>query len=190
MSGHLDLRNDRDEARARVRHDRADVGRRVRRTEAPAVGARRIFSAHLRCGAATADARQFRKTRDRHAPALVVREMPMERVEFVPRREIDHVLDGRHREEMPAHVEVNAAPTVRRPIVDDRGGHASQRSRFAGELFQGLDRVEESSRPCGLQYDAARAGSQPITFGAERRRARRRDELDRGAARVRCQRRP
>jgi hypothetical protein len=95
-----------------------------------------------------ATAANFGQTRivvDLDAPTLIVREVPVERVQLVPRQQVDvalHELDGH---EMPGDIEVHPAILEARRIVDLDAAH--WRARL-DQLPQRLQSVEESRRVC------------------------------------------
>src|SRR5439155_15190820 len=127
VTRHLDLGNDRDEARLRVRDRLAYIVLRVvaamplaveRPLRAIARG-----TADDRLLAPRADGGQLRVLLDLDAPALVLGEVPVEGVHLVEREQIDVLLDEAERHEVASGVEVSAPPGKTRRVLDRRGGH-------------------------------------------------------------------
>ncbi len=107
VAGHFHFRDHLDVAFGRVRHDVADL-----RLGVEAAVFRRF---RLRGGggrAAASYAREARVFADFDAPALVVREVPVEGVEFVPGHPVEHGLDELDGLEVAGGVEHQAAPGV------------------------------------------------------------------------------
>ena len=112
---------------ARVGDDLANVVLRVEAAMSLAVELRRRRVADLssndRAVAPGTDLGQARILLDLDAPSLVIGEMPVERVHFVQRDEIDVLLDELLRHEVPRDVEVHAAPGKAWTVFDFDSGN-------------------------------------------------------------------
>src|SRR6267154_3319378 len=105
MPRHLDLRHDRYEPRAGVGDDLTHVVLGVETAmrlaiEAP-LGRVLVLSADERLAAPRAHLSEARVALDLEAPPLVVRQVPVEAVELMERREIDVLLHELLRHEVP-----------------------------------------------------------------------------------------
>ncbi len=179
----LDLRHHRDAPRRRVRDDLADLRLRVEAAVARSIG----------LASPGPDAGEFGKARDLDAPALVVREVPMEHVELVARHQIEMALDVRHRQEVPCRIEHRAAPRKARRIHDslrrDTPRRASHRRRRLERRGQQLaQRLRAPARPLRRARGDGHAGLvhlERVAFGVlrgdalqhDRRRARQRRKV-------------
>ena len=94
MAGHFNFRNDGDVPRRRISHDFADVVLRVKSAVAAvrAVSRRRICrQAEADAVAPRADTGQLGIFFDFDAPAVVVHQMPVERVDLVQRHRVEQL---------------------------------------------------------------------------------------------------
>ncbi len=179
VARHLDLGHDLHEPRPRVLHDLPHVVLRVEAAVAHAVVAlgRRVVGrvADERLRAPRAHGGQPRVFLDLDPPALVVRQVPVERVQLVQREEVDVLLHELLRHEVPRHVEVRPAPPEARRVLDPHGG---QRPVGAGhvrraedgrrqQLADRLHGVERAGEACGAHLDAVRRDLEPVALRAE-----------------------
>ena len=181
VAGHLDFRDDGNEARLRVRDDFTDVVLRVE----PAVRnvvvhpLRRVGIAALhadeRLAAPGTDRREQRILLDLDAPPLIVREVPVEPIQLMERQEVDVLLDEFLRHERARHVEMRAAPLEARHVFDLHHGDAPRQPGDQGlaevvgrqQLPQRLDGVECAGRTKCPNRDAAGSHGEPVTLVAE-----------------------
>ena len=123
-----------------------------------AVGARAVVRQGSG-GAPRTDFGEPRAAADLDPPALVVGQMPVQRVVLVQRHQVDQLLDERHREKVARHVEVQAAPGKPRMVdnVDhrQRGG----RVRFAGAGVRWRRRSQKLAQRLRAPQHAARRGA-------------------------------
>ena len=136
-----------------------------------AVGARAVVRQGSG-GAPRTDFGEPRAAADLDPPALVVGQMPVQRVVLVQRHQVDQSLDERHREKVARHVEVQAAPGKPRMVdnVDhrQRGG----RVRCAGvrlrrpiqKLAQRLRAPQHAARRGAGDRGAPRGHRERVAF--------------------------
>ncbi len=160
VAGHLDLGDDRHEARRRVRNEFAHLGLRVeaavRRGIAGAGGL-----------APGADARELRILENLEPPALVVGQVPVQDVQLVQRHPVDKLPDELGRLVMPRGIEHEPAPGEARRIRDRHGRHvdACRARRIGGEQLPQRDRaVEKAARTAGGDGNPLGGHNQRITF--------------------------
>ena len=121
VSGHLDLRNDRDVARGRVGDDLAHLLLRVEAAVEPRLAGRRIDVGR---GSGPAGTRQAPTSVSRgyflisRRQRLVVGQVPVQHVELVQRHRVDEALDELRRLVVARRIEHQAAPAEARRIVD------------------------------------------------------------------------
>ena len=142
VAGHLDLGDDRHEARRRVRNDIAHLGLRVE-------AAVRRGIAGTGGLAPGADARELRISADLEPPALVVGQVPVQDVELVQRHPVDELPDELGRLVMPRGIQHEPAPGEARGVRDRQGRHVNAlRVRgIRGEQLPQRDRaVEKAAR--------------------------------------------
>ena len=127
-----------------------------------------------------ADFRELRIFLDLDAPAVVVHQVPVERVHLVQRHGVEQLLDLGLGEEVAAHVEHQPAPAEARIILDRNAGHAPL---DAGDLLplldlrrqelpERLDALEHARRRRALDGDFFRCHFQRVGFrptGGQRR---------------------
>ena len=120
--------------------------------------------------------RELRITLDLHAPALIVGQVHVERVEFVLRHQIEIILDLFLVEEVAGDVQQQAAPAKARAIFDAYGryrprhrplrlGRAEDLRRQ--KLQQGLHAVEQAGTRGGGNHDIVAPHVQRVALGAE-----------------------
>ena len=164
VARHLDLWDHHHEPVARVGDDLGVVGLRVEAAGAAADGG------------APAVARQVGPRRDVDPPALVVREVQVQAVHLVHRREVYVPLHVGYGKEVPRHIEEDAAPLVPRPVGDAAGRHrdgkrprAAQLDGPRQQLPQRLRAVEDAGRRGGCDADAVGADGKVVAVAGERR---------------------
>src|SRR5688572_20744356 len=121
MPRHFDFGNDRHIAFGRVAHFILRVETAMRNAVAD-VWIEVLLDHRLL--PASADTRQARVLPDLDAPSLVLGEVPVEGVQLVARHEVDVPLDERHRLEVAADVEMEAAPGEAWCVDDRERGEA------------------------------------------------------------------
>ena len=92
----------------------------------------------LACGSL---GRQLRMALQLQPPSLVVGQVPMEVVEFVPRQEVDVTFDILHGEEVAHHVEVHAPVTEAGAVLYFKAGQFSA-ARGGNQLFERLKGIK------------------------------------------------
>jgi len=200
MARHLDLRHDRDEARARVGDDLTDVVLRVeaavRLAVEPPRGRVMVLPAHERLTTPRPHLGESRVLLDLDPPSLVVRQVPVKAVELMERRQIDQLLHELLGHEMPRRVQMHAPPGEPGSIFDRDGGNDP---RHAGhgcltedfrrqQLAQRLQGVKRARGPVGADGDARPADVQAVALLAQR--PERRVEPDRDRRHAGRRRRP
>ena len=103
-----------------------------------------------------ADAREARVFADLEAPALVVREVPVQDVELVPGHPVEHRLHELRGLEVTRGVEHQAAPRIRGGVVDDL------RAQLAGAA---AGRQELPERDRTIKEAGAGGGGDSYTAG-------------------------
>ena len=178
VAGHLDLRDDPDVARRGVRHDLRDLRLRVEAPVGHAVVPPAPHEPPAGARAARAHGRQLRERLDLEAPALVLREMPVQDVQLV---EGHQVQDPQHLGlalEVAPLVQHEAAPREAGGVLNgqarDLPRHPRDRAARLGvggeELAQRLQPVEDPGFVRGLQGDARRGDGQPVPLAPQRLR--------------------
>src|SRR6185436_18558633 len=104
--------------------------------------------------AAAADAREARVFADLDAPALVVGQVPVEGVEFVPGHPVECRFDELDGLEVAGRVEHQAAPGVGRGVVDGLCRDACHTFACGQQLPEGGCSVKETSTGGGLDLNA------------------------------------
>src|SRR5690606_436324 len=106
------------------------------------------------------------------APALVVREVEVENVEFVSRHVVDEVLHFIHGEEVAGDIEHESAPAEAWMIFDRHCGHDPCditfricHDFFRQKLTERLDAVEDSGGLTGAERDSGRSHVEAIASG-------------------------
>src|SRR5260370_16904476 len=122
MARQHDLRDQRDEARLRVRHELGDILLRVEAAvrlaiEAP-LGRGAVGRSDERLAAPGAPFREAWVLPDGDPPALVVGQVPLQPVELMEREEVDELLHELLRHEVTRDVQVHAAPAEARVVLD------------------------------------------------------------------------
>ena len=190
VAGHLDLRHHRHAAFGGVGHHPAHLRLGVVAGAGGAVGARAVVRQGSG-GAPRTDLGEPRAGADLDPPALVVGQMPVQRVVLVQRHQVDQLLDERHREKVARHVEVQAAPGKPRMVDNVDGRQRGGRVRFAGagvrrrrpsqKLAQRLRAPQHAARRGAGDRGAARGYRERVAFvvqvgtrsiGGQRDRAR------------------
>src|SRR5690606_24123921 len=122
-------RDDGDVARRRMRDDVTYVLFRVEAAVTPRLAGFGIdvFGGGGAGGhAPRADLRELRIRVDGDAPALVVREVPVQHVELVQRHPVEHALHGPGRDPVARRVQHQPAPGEARLVVHYDGGQAER----------------------------------------------------------------
>jgi hypothetical protein len=128
-----------------------------------------------------ADLGEARVLLDLDPPPLVLGEVPVERVHFVEREEVDVLLHELLRHEVTRDVEVPPAPAEAWDVLDRDRGHRPGNARDPRaakdlrreELPYRLDGVEQACRFRRLRDDAIGPHVEPVALRAERLRERR-----------------
>ena len=138
-----------------------------------AVGARAVVRKRGG-GALRTDLGEPRAAADLDSPALVVGQMPVQRVVLVQRHQVDQLLNERHREKVARHVEVQAAPGKPRMVDNVDGRQRGGRVRFAGagvrrrrpsqKLAQRLRAPQHAARRGAGDRGAARGYRERVAF--------------------------
>ena len=171
MTGQLDLGHDGDAAFSRVCHHLARFGLGIE----AAVGLSIVLIPGTGDDRFRAEGTHFGQARillDLDAPALVFGEMPMEDIKLVESQGVDELLDESQREDMPAHIQVDAAPAKSGPIADGDGWHAPvdaglrlvSQDLWRQQLTQGLHPAQESGQVGRPKLNAPRRYGQLIGF--------------------------
>ena len=130
-----------------------------------AVGSAVVFASavgsHLAALAPRADLGELRVLLDLDAPALVVGEVPVEAVHLVAGQQVDVLLREFDRPEVPAGIEVHAAPFEAWPVSDGEAGHGTRFDALLKQLDQRPASAEEAFLGGGGQSDA-------FSFNSER----------------------
>ena len=161
MAGHINLGNDGDVALLGIGHYLADVVLREIAT------VRGIFidagiAANDRPFAHRPHRRQLRPTLHLYAPALVVGQMPVQRIHGVQRHHVQILLHHVLIEEMTRHVQMHSPVTKPRRTLNDG---IRQRSRIRRQhLAQSLTAIEQPRLRTSFQHDAAFADRQTPTL--------------------------
>ena len=117
VPGHFNLRHHRDLSHGGIGDDLTHFILGVKPTVRNAVP-RPFFRTEDGLGTPGPDFGQARIFFDLDSPALIFGEMPVEDIVFEPRQLVNKPLEERHRHEVPAAIEMHAAPGKARPIVD------------------------------------------------------------------------
>jgi hypothetical protein len=132
VSGHLDLRHDRHMPVGGIPHDLSHVVLGVEARMRDAGESALLWIGRARrehaVPARRADPGELRVPPDLDPPALVIGEMPVEDVQLVQSEEVDVLEHGLPRHEVPADVQVAAAPIKTRRVLDLDGGDVPARS--------------------------------------------------------------
>ena len=134
MPGHIDLRDDLDIFGMGVCDHLADFILRVKST----VG----LVAEIGVGTFGAEFGQPRVLFDLYAPALILRQMPVEDVELMYRHHIEKMLDLIHRIKIAPHVEHKATVRIKRAIVNHKAGNF--KAFREQNLLEGLQCIEKA----------------------------------------------
>ena len=127
--------------------------------------------------------RQFRILLDLDAPAVAVRQMPLQRVQLLLRHHIQEILHFLLGEEMPAAVQQQPAPREPRPVLDPHGRHGPgpglldfRRAEHGGreKLQEGLRAIEHPGRATAGDRDPLRRNLQPVALACRAPRPARR----------------
>ena len=178
MPRHFDFGNNGDVQLLRVGHDLADILLRIEPAVAAvlAVGRGRIGGQPKSHAAAPrAHARQLRIFFDFDAPAVVVHEMPVERVELVHRHHLKQLFHLGLRKKMTADVQHQPAPAEARRVGDLHAGnlpveilHDAGRKDFRRqELQQCLRAVKQAGGRRGADHGQIFFHNQFIPFRAK-----------------------
>lgn len=133
--------------------------------------------AEFRPGPPGADLRQLRVALDLDAPALVVRQVEVEDVEFVRRHQVEVAQNTFLGHEVPGHVEHEAAPGKAGCVPDLRQGQppctagkgCAPEGVGAEELTQRLGAPEDTGGRAALEVDAVGGDGEPVFLGVEAR---------------------
>ena len=175
MARQVDFGNHRNTPVGGIFHHVADLVLRIE----TAVGRTVIGSPLLADHGGLADAAhggQLRIALDLDAPALIVGQVPVQRIELVYGHHVDIPLHFVHREEVARHVEVHAAVCEPRRVGDLHAGHLPRRigrrlravNRRGQQLFETLQGIEEAGKLRRPHFDSLPVHVQFIAFGRER----------------------
>src|SRR5690606_31250664 len=105
-------------------------------------------------------------------PALIVREVEVENIEFVSRHVVDEVFHFIYGEEVAGHIEHESAPAEAWVIFDRYCGHGPCdiafricHDFFRQKLIKRLDAVEDSGGLACAESDSGRSYVEPIACG-------------------------
>ena len=178
VTGHIDFGHDLDVASGGVGHDLTQIGQRVvhaatvfRVVEEPGVDT----VVHKRTGATATHRSEFGIFGDLDAPALVVRQVPVQAVHLVEGEHIDDALHLRLVEEVARHVEHVAAVAEQGLVVDVESGHTpiGRGSGGAGkesggqQLAERLQTVEETGARRSTDFYAVGGDGELVGFSAQ-----------------------
>ena len=175
MARQVDFGNHRDTPVGGIFHHVADLVLRIE----TAVGRTVIGSPLLADHGGLADAAhggQLRIALDLDAPALIVGQVPVQRIELVYGHHVDIPLHFVHREEVARHVEVHAPVCEPRRVGDLHAGHLPRRigrrlrtvNRRRQQLSETLQGIEEAGKLRRPHFDSLPVHVQFIAFGRER----------------------
>ena len=175
MARQVDFGNHRNTPVGGIFHHVADLVLRIE----TAVGRTVIGSPLLADHSGLADAAhggQLRIALDLDAPALIVGQVPVQRIELVYGHHVDIPLHFVHREEVARHVEVHAPVCEPRRVGDLHAGHLPRRigrrlravNRRRQQLFETLQGIEEAGKLRRPHFDSLPVHVQFIAFGRER----------------------
>ena len=117
------------------------------------------------------DAFQFGIARHRQAPALVVRQVELELVEFIVGHHVHEFLQVLHGDEVAGGVHHHAAPRVARLVLDDSAGNAFRmRRQLVLELLEGDQSVDTALFPAGREVHSLRGDGELVGVLAQGRR--------------------
>ena len=172
VSGQVDLRDDLHVAERGVIHDLANVLLRIE----PAVAfvPRAVRGRQRLAGPAPGSpGREFRIFLDLDTPAVVVGQVPVQRIELMTRHPVDIPHHGRLVRKVTGHVEHNAPVSETGRILDMKTGDRERfgmsrgvRSvnRYRHQLKQGLQRIERSAPVVRPDRDPARGDIQQVAL--------------------------
>ncbi len=178
MAGHFDFGNNGDVPRGRIFHDFADVILRVKSAMASVRAVSRAgFRIQLEADAVAprADLRELGIFFDFDAPALIIRQMPVKRVQFLQRHRVKNGFNFGFVVKMAADIEHQPAPFESRPVFNLNTRHLPIRSRHdirgknfrRQQLQQGLDAIKQTRLRPRADDDGIFGDSQFITFRAK-----------------------
>ena len=117
------------------------------------------------------DAFQFGIARHRQAPALVVRQVELELVEFIVGHQVHEFLQVLDGDEVARRVHHHAAPRVARLVLDDSAGNAFRmRRQLVLELLESDQSVDTALFPAGREVHSLRGDGELIGVLAQGRR--------------------
>ena len=116
------------------------------------------------------DAFQFGVARHRQAPALVVRQVELELVEFVVGHHVHEFLQVLDGNEVAGGVHHQAAPRVAGLVLDDAAGNALRMGRqLVLELLEGYQSIDSPLFPAGREVHALRGDGELVGVPAQGR---------------------
>ena len=169
MARQVDLGNDRDAALGGVAHQRAQFGLGVEASDSR----RRCRATRAGPLPPRADLGQLGIALDLEAPALVVGEMQMERVELHRRHLVDDPVERRQRLKMSRGIDHQSAPGKARRIANVEQRHRDRtaaRAIGAEQLRQRHRAIDQPGMRRRGNADAVRINREPITLRADHRR--------------------
>ena len=178
VTGHIDFGHDLDVASGGVGHDLTQIGQRVvhaatvfRVVEEPGVDT----VVHKRTGATATHRSEFGIFGDLDAPALVVRQVPVQAVHLVEGEHVDDALHLCLVEEVARHVEHVAAVAEQGLVVDvksghtpiGRGGGSAGKEGGGQQLAERLQTVEETGARRSADFYAVGGDGEFVGFSTQ-----------------------